>query len=125
MNSNVKPNTHQADLTKLPRTLTLLTERSQWAVWRWTRQGNGWQKPPFIATQPGQHASTKDPKTWTDYTTALATVQAGKADGISYMLTEDDLLPLSISIIAELLIHTASIFGRRIFSILVGTVIQK
>jgi hypothetical protein len=90
VNSNTKPIIHQADLAKLPRTLTPLTERSQWAVWRWTQQGNGWQKPPFIATRPEQHASTKDPKTWTDYTTALATVQAGKADGISYILTEDD-----------------------------------
>ena len=31
-----------------------------------------------------------DPSTWTDYTTALATVQAGHADGISYILTGDD-----------------------------------
>ena len=90
MNSNAKPTSHQADLTKLLRTLAPLTERSQWAVWRWTQQGNGWQKPPFIATQPERHASTKDCKTWTDYATALATVQAGKADGISYILTEDD-----------------------------------
>ena len=28
--------------------------------------------------------------TWTDYATALATVQAGNADGISYVLTEED-----------------------------------
>ena len=31
-----------------------------------------------------------DPSTWTNYTTALATVQAGQADGISYILTGDD-----------------------------------
>ena len=30
------------------------------------------------------------PSTWSDYATALATVQAGKADGISYVLTEAD-----------------------------------
>ena len=39
---------------------------------------------------PQRHASTKDPDTWTDYATALAAVQAGHADGISYVLTEDD-----------------------------------
>ena len=32
----------------------------------------------------------KDPSTWSDYATALAAVQAGHADGISYMLTEAD-----------------------------------
>ena len=44
----------------------------------------------FVALQPERHASTSDPSTWADYTTALATVQAGHADGISYILTEDD-----------------------------------
>ena len=39
---------------------------------------------------PQRHASTKDPSTWSDYATALAAVQAGKADGISYVLTEAD-----------------------------------
>jgi hypothetical protein len=68
-----------------------LIERPQWAIWRWTQQDNGrWQKPPFMATQPERHASTKDPSTWTDYSTALAAVQAGYADGISYILTEAD-----------------------------------
>ena len=43
-----------------------------------------------MATQPERHASTKDPSTWSDYATALAAVQAGHADGITYMLTEDD-----------------------------------
>jgi AAA domain len=89
-NTEAKPSTHQADLAKLPRALALLIERPQWAVWRWTRQGNGWQKPPYMATQPQRHASISDSSTWTDYTTALAAVQAGAADGISYILTEDD-----------------------------------
>jgi len=43
-----------------------------------------------MATQPERHASTKDPSTWADYSTALAAVQAGHADGISYVLTADD-----------------------------------
>jgi hypothetical protein len=88
---DAKPTTHQSDLTKLPQALTPLIERPQWAVWRWTQQHNGhWQKPPFMAIQPERHASTKDPSTWSDYTTALAAVQAGRADGISYILTEAD-----------------------------------
>ena len=85
------PTTYQGNLAKLPKALAPLLERRQWAVWRWTQTGNGrWQKPPFQAAQPERHASTKDPGTWSDYETALATVQAGKADGISYILTEDD-----------------------------------
>jgi primase-polymerase (primpol)-like protein len=83
--------THQRDLTKLPRALAPLIERPQWAVWRWTQKPDGsWQKPPFMALQPERHASTKDSATWSDYSTALATVQAGDADGISYILTEAD-----------------------------------
>jgi putative DNA primase/helicase len=90
-NPRIKPTTHQKDLAKLPRVLVPLLERTQWVVWRWTQLENGhWQKPPYMATQPQRHASTKDPGTWSDYDTALAAVQAGDADGISYVLTEDD-----------------------------------
>jgi primase-polymerase (primpol)-like protein len=86
-----KPTTHQADLAKLPRALTPLIERPQWGIWRWTQLRNGkWQKPPFMATQPNRHVSASDPSTWCDYVTALAAVQAGHGDGISYVLTEDD-----------------------------------
>ena len=86
-----KPTTHQGDLAKLPRALTPLVERPQWVVWRWTQQSNGrWQKPPYQALDPRHHASTKDSTTWSDYATALAAVQAGKADGISYVLSEAD-----------------------------------
>src|SRR5215470_10415049 len=86
-----KPITYQRNLAKLPKALTPLIEREQWAVWRWTQKPDGsWQKPPFMALQPERHASTSDPATWTDYATALATVQARQADGISYILTKDD-----------------------------------
>jgi hypothetical protein len=86
-----KPTTHQTDLAKLPRALAPLIERPQWAIWRWTQKPDGtFQKPPFMALQPERHASTKDPNTWTTYSTALAAVQAGRGDGISYILTADD-----------------------------------
>jgi hypothetical protein len=86
-----RPNTYQADLAKLPDPLLPLCKRPQWAVWHWTQLENGrWQKPPFMAMQPQRHASTKDPSTWCEYHIALTTVLAGKADGLSYILTEDD-----------------------------------
>jgi hypothetical protein len=89
--TNHKPITQQRNLAKLPPALAPLIERPQWCVWRWTQKpGGSWQKPPFMATQPERHASTNDPETWTDYPTALAAVQAGHADGISYVLTEND-----------------------------------
>ena len=47
-----KPVTHQADLARLPRALAPLTEREQWAVWRWTQKPDGsWQKPPYQAAR--------------------------------------------------------------------------
>jgi AAA domain len=86
-----KPITYQADLAKLPRCLRPLVARPQWAVWRWVPQPDGrWTKPPFMAMQPNRHASTSNPGTWADHATALAVVQAGQADGISYILTEQD-----------------------------------
>src|SRR5262249_707965 len=89
--TDTPPTTHQRNLAKLPLALAPLTERRQWSVWRWTRRADGsWQKPPFQATQPERHVSTNDPGTWSNYATALATVQAGHADGISYVLTKDD-----------------------------------
>src|SRR5262245_11557882 len=89
--NDVRPNTFQRNLAKLPPALAPLIERPQWCVWRWTQRPDGsWQKPPFLALQPDRHASTNDPDTWTDYPTALAAVQAGHADGITYILTKDD-----------------------------------
>src|SRR6516164_9348849 len=88
---NTKPITHQKNLAKLPKALAPLIERPQWRVWRWMQKPDGsWQKPPFMATQPNRHASTNNPDTWTDYPTALAAVQAGHADGLSYILTKGD-----------------------------------
>jgi hypothetical protein len=89
--NEAKPTTYQRNLAKLPPALAPLIERPQWCVWRWTQKPDGsWQKPPFMATQPERHASTNDPNTWADYPTALAAVQAGHADGLSYILTKDD-----------------------------------
>ena len=86
-----KPTTYQADLAKLPRALAPLLERPQWAIWRWVpKPGGGWQKPPFMATQPERHASVTDPATWAEYSTALATVQAGRGDGLSFIQTKND-----------------------------------
>ncbi len=91
MGDTAKPITCQADLAKLPRALAPLIERPQWAIWRWELTEKGrWQKPPFQARDPQRHASTSDPSTWSTYEAALAAVQAGHGDGISYVLTAND-----------------------------------
>ena len=87
---DTKPTTHNGNLAKLPRALAPLLERHQWVVWRWTLVGGRWTKPPFQARDPQRHASTKSSDTWSDYATALATVQAGDADGVSYILTNQE-----------------------------------
>jgi hypothetical protein len=86
-----RPITIRGKLAKLPAALAPLVARPQWCVWKWTKNENGaWQKPPFIAVAPDRHASSTNPATWCDYPTALATVQAKNADGLTYILTPDD-----------------------------------
>src|SRR5215813_13962246 len=81
-----KPKTYQGNLAKLPRALAPLVARPQWAIWRWTpKPGGDWQKPPFIATHPDRHASVTDPSTWCDHPTALAALQAGHGEGLTYL----------------------------------------
>lgn len=86
-----KPTTVQGDLATPPKALAPLIIRPQWVVWNWERDRNGrWQKPPFMPSTPERHASSSDPGCWTDYATALAVVQDGRAEGLTYMLTKDD-----------------------------------
>ena len=49
-------------------------------------------KPPHRADDPSAKASSSDPSTWSSYAAAVATVKAGKADGIGYVLTHADAL---------------------------------
>jgi hypothetical protein len=87
------PSTLQGNLAKLPLALEPLLQSEQWCVWKWERNTKGvWQKPPFMATTPDRHASTADPSTWSRYHTALATVQAKLADGLTFILTAGDQL---------------------------------
>src|SRR6516165_4327390 len=90
MNNGNRPITHQGDLAKLPQALTPLIERPQWAIWRWELLKGKWHKPPYQAQDPRRHASTDDPSTWSSYAAALAAVQAGDAEGLTFILTKDD-----------------------------------
>src|SRR5262245_33730392 len=90
-----KPKTHHADLARLPSALLPLTDQPRWVVWPWelrtTKAGKSkWTKPPRMARDPSRNARSNDPETWGSYGEAIATVTAGKADGIGYMLKDSN-----------------------------------
>ena len=91
----MKPRTFSGDLAALPAVLRPLTEHRRWVVWRWLQKkpSTKWTKPPYRADDPSAFAQSDEPSTWSTYAAALAAVQAGKADGIGYMLTHADGLP--------------------------------
>jgi hypothetical protein len=91
-----KPRTHNADLAHLPPALVPLTEEQRWVVWPWelrtTKSGKAkWTKPPRQARDPKHNARSNDPTTWGSYSDAVAAVEAGKADGIGYMLKDSNI----------------------------------
>jgi hypothetical protein len=59
--------------------------------WAWRPDQERWDKPPLQASNPHLPAKSNDPATWASYTNAVAAVAAGQADGIGYMLADDDL----------------------------------
>jgi Virulence-associated protein E len=78
--------------TSLPPALAPYAAQSRWVVWRLetTKKGRA-TKPPYQPRDPRKHASSRDPKTWTDFATALAVYTAGQADGVGLCLLGSDL----------------------------------
>lgn len=64
---------------------SMQTER-RWMLWRIEMRDGRATKVPYIASRPAERASSTDPATWTDYLTALAAYEDGKADGIGFAL---------------------------------------
>jgi Virulence-associated protein E-like domain len=88
-----KPETYNANLAALPVALAPRTQQCRWVTWKWVwlPDRKQWTKPPFRADDPTTPAKSNDPSTWGSYADAVAAVGAGKADGIGYMLADDDL----------------------------------
>ena len=88
-----KPRTFCGDIANLPAALAPRTQQRRWVVWKWVwlPDRKQWTKPPFRTDDPATPAKSNDPKTWGSYADAVAAVGAGKADGIGYMLADDDL----------------------------------
>jgi hypothetical protein len=92
-----KPTLVSGDLANPPAALQPLVHRAQWAIWQLTWEGNRWSKPPLFAYDPRRHANSADPSTWVDYSTAVDSMLAHHADGITFILTpEDELAALDI-----------------------------
>jgi hypothetical protein len=81
------------DPGNLPAALRPRTQQTRWVCWKWVwlPDRKQWTKPPLQASNPNLPAKSNDPATWGTYTDAIAAVTAGKADGIGYMLADDDL----------------------------------
>ncbi|KAB1186622.1 MULTISPECIES: hypothetical protein [Haloferax] len=65
-----------------------LCERAQWVGWRKQTRTGAETKVPQDVT--GGYASATDAKTWTTFDEALAYAEAGNADGVGFVFTDDD-----------------------------------
>jgi hypothetical protein len=80
----------------LPPALEPYKDQPRWVVWRLETKNNKPTKVPYQARQPRKWASTRDPSTWADFNTALATYQAGNVDGIGICLLNSDLVAFDL-----------------------------
>lgn len=78
----------QADA--LPPILCSLRRFVGWSYTWKPGNGNGkpgkWDKPPYVATEPGRLASSTDPDTWRTFKESRAAVENGKFDGLGITL---------------------------------------
>ena len=68
---------------------TALVEYDQWICWREQERDGKPTKVP-ITPRSGEFASSTDEQTWTPFDNALEYAEAGKADGIGFVFTDDD-----------------------------------
>lgn len=66
-----------------------LQERNQWVLWREEQRNGKPTKPPFDA-KTGGLAAVDDPRTWSDYRTALEKAQSPHWSGVGFVVTKDD-----------------------------------
>jgi hypothetical protein len=69
----------------------VLRERKQWVCWRYEYRELKWTKVPVDAGTGG-HADSTEPRTWSDFDTALERYSACRSTlaGIGYVFAEDD-----------------------------------
>jgi hypothetical protein len=80
-------NNYARPVNTLPETLAPLISLPHWVIWRWETTKSGKPtKVPYQAAHPDRKASSTDPKTWSDFATAIAA--ASQADGIGFCLLD-------------------------------------
>lgn len=80
-----RPPRSEVDLEGIPAELTRLR---QWVCWVHLLRDGKWTKMP-VQTD-GTPADSTDSETWTDFDSVCAAYEAGKHDGIGFVLTADD-----------------------------------
>ena len=71
---------------RLPDVLAPLKAMSHWVIWKWEEKNGKRTKVPYQAAKPNRKAKTTDPRTWSDYATAVAAEHL--ADGIGFCLQD-------------------------------------
>lgn len=74
----------------LPYALQPLVDQKRWCGWRWEEQSGKRTKVPYDAVRLSR-ASSADPNTWCSHSEACDAVDAGRLDGIGYMLKDADI----------------------------------
>ncbi|SEP23156.1 hypothetical protein SAMN04487948_12428 [Halogranum amylolyticum] len=69
---------------------TTLRDRDQWVCWR-TEERDGKATKIPVTPGTGVFASATDPETWDSFEAARDYVEAGKAAGVGFVFTDDDL----------------------------------
>jgi hypothetical protein len=66
----------------------LLAQR-RWVMWRYEARNGGGKpsKAPYVAADPNRHASSKEPRDWCDFETAITAAKRYGLDGVSFALT--------------------------------------
>ena len=77
-----KPQTVSVEPDNIPDELKAL---DRWVCWSWSPRNGKWDKPPLRA-DGRSFAKTDDPTTWCSFDKALQQHQAGKFDGIGFVL---------------------------------------
>lgn len=84
-----KPSVLKVKADNIPAELKSL---SQWVCWKleWDPKGKKWTKPPYNPRYKSRKAKSNDPKTWTDFDTAIKAYKTNGFDGVGFQLAGND-----------------------------------
>lgn len=75
---------------------------NHWVLWNWIQnEKGGWTKPLFCSNDPGRHASSAEPKTWSSFADAKSAYDANKSHGVGIVVSNlpnafDDLVAIDL-----------------------------